>query len=119
MTSTAEGALHSKSFGQMITIPIQKQMVPVQRNNETVSYKSAYFGTIQVGQQELSVTFDTASGQVIVPSAKCKSKSCLLHRRYDVTKSRTGKDIDADGSRVQEPDGERDEVSVGFGTGEV
>jgi len=118
MTSTAEGALHSKSFGQMITIPIQKQMVPVQRNNETVSYKSAYFATIQVGQQELSVTFDTASGQVIVPSATCKSKSCLLHRRYDVHRSPTGKDIDADGSTV-ETDGERDVVTVGFGTGEV
>lgn len=122
LTSTAEGALQSKSGDQMITIPMQKQMIPVQRNNETVSYKSAYFGTIQLGKgarrQELSVTFDTASGQVIVPSAKCTSKSCLLHRQYDVRRSPTGKDIDADGSRVQS-DAERDIVTVGFGTGEV
>jgi saccharopepsin len=119
----AKGAMQSKSTGgQTITIPLQKQMVPVKRNNETVSYKSAYFGTIQLGvgghQQELSVTFDTASGQVIVPSARCNSKPCLLHRRYDISQSPTGKDIDADGSRVS-PDAERDEVTVGFGTGEV
>merc|ERR1719310_1337187 len=120
MTSTAESL--SKSSGHMITIPLQKQMVPVLRNNETVSYKSAYFGTIELGvgahKQEFSVTFDTASGQVIVPSARCKSKACLLHRQYNITRSSTGKDIDMDGSRV-EPDGERDEVTVGFGTGEV
>lgn len=123
LSFNAEGALQSKSgAGQMITIPIQKQMVPVKRNNETVSYKSAYFGSIQLGvgadRQELSVTFDTASGQVIVPSARCKSRSCLLHRNYNVSKSSTGYDIDVDGSRVY-ADKDRDEVTVGFGTGEV
>jgi len=122
-TAPSNGVSQGKaSGGAIITIPIQKQMVPVQRNNETVSYKSAYFGIIELGvgahKQELSVTFDTASGQVIVPSIRCKSKACLLHRQYNVTKSLTGKDIDADGSRV-ESEGERDEVTVGFGTGEV
>lgn len=122
-TAATKNSLQGKSSGgATITIPVQKQMVPVHRNNETVSYKSAYFGTIQLGvgtyKQELAVTFDTASGQVIVPSSRCQSKACLLHRRYNVSQSSTGKDIDADGSRVA-PDGERDEVTVGFGTGEV
>jgi len=126
LATTAESVLDSKSVsGATITIPMQKQMVPVKRNNETVSYKSAYFGTIQLGgaahKQEFSVTFDTASGQVIVPSARCKSTSCLLHRRYNVSESPTGKDIDADGTIVEvgRPEGDRDEVTVGFGTGEV
>jgi len=126
LAATAASILDSKSLGgATITIPMQKQMVPVKRNNETVSYKSAYFGTIQLGggahKQEFSVTFDTASGQVIVPSARCKSTSCLLHRRYNVSESPTGKDIDADGTIVEagRPEGDRDEVTVGFGTGEV
>eukprot|EP00746_Dinoflagellata_sp_MGD_P005224 gnl/MRDRNA2_/MRDRNA2_110120_c0_seq1.p1 gnl/MRDRNA2_/MRDRNA2_110120_c0~~gnl/MRDRNA2_/MRDRNA2_110120_c0_seq1.p1 ORF type:complete len:415 (-),score=70.91 gnl/MRDRNA2_/MRDRNA2_110120_c0_seq1:139-1383(-) len=119
LTATA-GVVESK--GKMITIPLQKQMVPVTRDNEIVSYKSAYFGDIQLGggayTQKFSVTFDTSSGQVIVPSSQCKSKACELHRSYNISKSSTGVDIDADGSRV-EADGERDEVTVGFGTGEV
>merc|ERR1719379_1019009 len=112
----------AESGGKMITIPMQKQMVPVRRNNQTVSYKSAYFGSMQLGggayKQDFSVTFDTASGQVIVPSSHCKSTSCLLHRQYNVSKSSTGKEIDADGTRVN-ADEERDGVTVGFGTGEV
>jgi saccharopepsin len=119
---SATAAENKRQGGKMITIPMQKQMVPVKRQNETVSFKSAYFGTIQLGggarKQEFSVTFDTASGQVIVPSSRCKSTSCLLHRSYDVNKSSTGKDINADGSSAA-ADEERDEVTVGFGTGEV
>merc|ERR1719156_533007 len=84
LADTAESVLDSKSVsGATITIPMQKQMVPVKRNNETVSYKSAYFGTIQLGgaanKQEFSVTFDTASGQVIVPSARCRARrACCI-----------------------------------------
>jgi hypothetical protein len=92
----------------------------VKRNNVVVSHKTTYFGTVQLGfpAQEFSMVFDTGSGHVIVPSKNCKSESCLTHRRYDPKKSSAGVDIDADGSLVEDG-AERDQVTVGFGAGEV
>lgn len=104
----------------LVKLPLTKQVVPVKRNNVVVSHKTTYFGTIQVGfpAQEFAVVFDTGSGHVIIPSKDCKSEACLTHRRYDPKKSSTGADIDADGSLVEEGS-ERDQVTVGFGAGEV
>jgi len=108
------------SMGGLVKLPLTKQVVPVKRNNVVVSHKTTYFGTIQLGlpAQEFAVVFDTGSGHVIVPSKNCKSEACLTHRRYDPKKSSSGAEIDADGSLVQEGD-ERDQVTVGFGAGEV
>jgi hypothetical protein len=106
--------------GGLVKLPLTKQVVPVKRNNVVVSHKTTYFGTIQVGlpAQEFSVVFDTGSGHVIVPSKNCQSEACLSHRRYDPKKSSVGLDIDADGSPVED-DEKRDQVTVGFGAGEV
>lgn len=52
-----------------MTIPLDKQYVPVVRKNKTVSYKTAYFGKVHLGfpqQQAFTVVFDTGSGR---PSA--------------------------------------------------
>lgn len=106
---------------KVISIPLTKQLIPVRHNGAVVSHKSAYFGTVQLGApkpQEFSVVFDTGSGHVIVPSVACESAACLVHRRYDTKASASAIDIDVDGTPVQ--DGEsRDQVTVGFGTGEV
>lgn len=106
--------------GSVFKLPLTKQVVPVKRNNVVVSHKTTYFGNIKIGSpaQEFSVVFDTGSGHVIVPSRNCKSESCLTHRRYDASKSSSGKEIDADGSLVKAGE-ERDQVTVGFGAGEV
>jgi hypothetical protein len=106
--------------GSVFKLPLTKQVVPVKRNNVVVSHKTTYFGNIKLGSpaQEFSVVFDTGSGHVIVPSRNCKSESCLTHRQYDPSKSSLGKEIDADGSLVKAGE-ERDQVTVGFGAGEV
>jgi len=109
------------SVGIIVSIPLSKQMTPVIRDNKVVSHKSAYFGTIKLGApvaQEFSVVFDTGSGHVILPGTGCNSEVCLAHRRYDTKASNSAHDIDADGSLVEDGQG-RDQVTIGFGTGEV
>lgn len=82
-----------------------------------------YVGRLTVGQpsdQELLVGFDTASGQVILPSARCRSPACLRRRAYSIDESATAVDINADGTLVEEGhrlarvDASRDSMSIGL-----
>mmetsp|Transcript_90176 Transcript_90176/g.291821 ORF Transcript_90176/g.291821 Transcript_90176/m.291821 type:complete len:449 (-) Transcript_90176:87-1433(-) len=115
------GAEGEESPG-LITIPLNKQYVPVMRNNRTVMYKTAYYGNIFVGlpePQSFTVVFDTGSGHLFVPSAKCLSEPCATHRRYERNVSASAIDIDHDGGEVPWDTEERDQVAIAFGTGEI
>merc|ERR1719401_1576789 len=106
----------------VVTVPLDKQYVPVVRNGATVAHKTAYFGKVFLGlpaQQAFTVVFDTGSGHFFLPSAGCASETCAKHRRYNRSASATAADINHDGSPVGADDGERDEVSVVYGTGEI
>lgn len=106
----------------LVTIPLDKQYVPVTRNNRTVMYKTAYFGTVYVGlpqPQEFTVVFDTGSGHFFVPSAKCTSTACETHRTYQRNMSQSAMDMDHDGAEVPQDTAERDQVAIAFGTGEI
>jgi saccharopepsin len=50
-----------------------------------------YFGEIEVGSppQKFTVIFDTGSSNLWVPSTRCSSIACYLHRRFDATQSQT------------------------------
>mmetsp|Transcript_152854 Transcript_152854/g.265682 ORF Transcript_152854/g.265682 Transcript_152854/m.265682 type:complete len:504 (-) Transcript_152854:161-1672(-) len=109
---------------RVFTIPLDKQYVPVTKNNVTVMYKTAYFGTIYVGSpvpQPFSMLFDTGSGHLFVPSENCHAMPCQQHRRYQRNLSSTAIQIDHDGNQVPEDlkESERDKVAVEYGTGEV
>jgi hypothetical protein len=102
-------------------VPLHRERVPVIGDNNIVSYKSMYSGSISIGHppaQDFTVVFDTGSAHLIVPSAGCRSQGCLVHRRYDSAASPHALQIDHDGSRVP-PGGARDQLSVAFGTGEI
>lgn len=103
------------------SVPLQKQYVPVMKDNKTIAYKTAYFGEVQVGtpSQTFTVVFDTGSGHVILPKTSCRSEACGKHRRYSRTASTSAVDIKYDGSLLNPNDKERDQVVVSFGTGKV
>lgn len=52
---------------------------------------SEYYGPVSIGTpgQQFTVIYDTGSSNLWVPSAKCISKSCSTHNRYDASKSST------------------------------
>ncbi|CAK0874246.1 unnamed protein product [Prorocentrum cordatum] len=104
-----------------LAIPLDKQYVPVVRNNRTVSYKTAYFGKVSLGspQQDFTVLFDTGSGHFFLPSATCDTETCRRHRRYDARASSTALEIDHEGREVGENATGRDQVAVAYGTGEI
>jgi len=111
-----------KSMASQVVIPLDKQYVPVERDNKVVSYKTAYFGTIFVGSpqpQNFSVVFDTGSGHFFLPSKSCSSETCKKHKHFDLDASASGVPIDHKGQPVSAEVAERDEVAISFGTGEV
>jgi hypothetical protein len=110
------------SCSEFVTVVLDKQYVPVVRQNRTVMHKTAYFGKVYVGlpdMQEFSVVFDTGSGHLLLPSGACASKTCRQHRRFNRTASKSAIDIDHDGNPVSPHATDRDQVEIAFGTGEV
>merc|ERR1719395_12016 len=103
-----------------LLVPLDRESVPVRRNNVTVSYKTSYSGTVSIGNpaQEFRVVFDTGSAHIVVPSSDCTNETCLEHRRYDPKKSTTSLAINVDGSAVPE-DELCDQVTIGYGTGMI
>jgi len=104
-------------------VQLSKQNVPVVVNNRTVMHKTAYYGQVHIGypnSQKFTVVFDTGSGHVILPSVICQDESCLMHRRYNKKLSQTAVDLNFAGKVIATPeDGDRDRVTVQYGTGDV
>jgi saccharopepsin len=89
------------------------------KDGVVLSYKYAYAGNMTLGWpnvMDFSVLFDTGSGHVVVPSVRCTSPSCAMHRSYNVSQSPSGYSVNSDGT----PRTDRvHEVEVSFGTGEI
>lgn len=101
-------------------LPMRRETVPVRRKGVIVSHKTSYSGLITVGKpaQEFRVVFDTGSGHVVFPSVECKSQTCLVHRRYNMSASQSAVPVNVDGTTVPEGD-LSDRVTIGYGTGQI
>eukprot|EP00930_Biecheleria_cincta_P020310 TRINITY_DN1529_c0_g1_i7.p1 TRINITY_DN1529_c0_g1~~TRINITY_DN1529_c0_g1_i7.p1 ORF type:complete len:622 (-),score=118.87 TRINITY_DN1529_c0_g1_i7:161-1912(-) len=104
----------------LLTVDLQRTQTSVDVVDDVIYYKSAYFGSLSVGTpaQNLTVVFDTGSGNLILPSTYCHSTSCKVHKRFRRSASSTAHDVDGNG-RVVRPDDARDQLTISFGTGEV
>lgn len=103
-----------------LAIRLQRQQMPLHSVGGVIHYKSAYYGTVTVGEppQPFEVVFDTGSGHLVLPSTMCSSPTCKKHRQYRRKRSSTATDIDYDGTPVATWSA-RDQITVSFGTGEV
>jgi hypothetical protein len=103
-----------------LLVPLNRESVPVKRNNVTVSHKTSYSGLISIGTpaQDFRVVFDTGSAHIVVPSSDCVNETCVEHKRYNASTSTSSLAINVDGSPVPE-DELCDQVTIGYGTGMI
>lgn len=76
-----------------------------------------YVGVVRVGSprpQTFTVLFDTASGHLVLPSAKCQNVTCLERRRYSPQDSSSAQAININGQPVQRGDKTKDLLGIGF-----
>lgn len=75
-----------------------------------------YYGLVSVGTppQEFRVVFDSSSGQLILPSAKCDDSACSTHRRFGSENSSSAVQIGWADDPVKPigPDDDRDTKSL-------
>merc|ERR1719218_521621 len=84
-------------------IPLRRESVPVKHFGRTVSFKTSYSGLVKMGTppQEYRVVFDTGSGHLILPDARCKTDACQNGKKaYDMNISSSGVPINSRGLAV-------------------
>jgi cathepsin D len=82
-----------------------------------------YYGEVSIGTppQKFTVIFDTGSGHLMVPSAKCDSAACAVHKRFAMKNSSTAMAIGwADEPlKAVEDENDRDTMVVNFAMGDA
>lgn len=82
------------SVGGEVTLFSSKYGLPNEAPEYLHNYLDAqYYGDITIGTagQPFKVIFDTGSSNLWIPSSQCKALACILHEKYDHTKSSTYK----------------------------
>merc|ERR1719321_480762 len=129
VTRSAILGLERAMTGSSVSVPLVRKKRAL-HNEEARSYSrfksqhaSEYYGKIAIGtpKQLFSVVFDTGSGNLLVPSSSCLSEACTSHRKFDSALSATSVEIASshEPMKAVEKNGQRDSVTITFGTGET
>lgn len=108
--------IENATSGRPWLLPLQRVMT---RSPTSTKVWSSYYGIADIGGSKLRLSFDTASGLMVLPMDRCSSLACIERRRYRPRASPTAVDINADGSRVQpgqrqaSRSARRDSITVG------
>ncbi|CAE7857417.1 CTSE [Symbiodinium microadriaticum] len=82
-----------------------------------------YYGEVHVGTppQRFTVIFDTGSGQLMLPSARCTSEACKKHEQFAARKSSTATPIGWADQPLEKArdDFDRDTTVVSFAAGDA
>lgn len=91
--STATPSI-SPSGAQVDPVPYLVPLSRVRSSYASDASRAFYVGSLFLGEarkQRLRVTFDTASGQVVVPSSSCRAAVCQKRQRYAPNASNSSK----------------------------
>lgn len=121
-------------FVQLVPAPSEKVTVPLKEymtvfdnpvpgtNRHRRIHVSEHYGKVAVGDppQYFDVVFDTGSGNVVLPTRKCKDAACQKHRRFISEDSRTAVQLAyEDGTSLAQGETDRDSTTITYGTGKL
>lgn len=82
-----------------------------------------YYGEVEIGTppQKFTVIFDTGSGHLLVPSAKCESDACTMHKSFAAHNSSTYMPVGWADEPLKRADDEndRDTKVINFASGDA
>jgi len=108
-----------------VTIPLKEYLTvfdnptPLHRRKVSVT---EYYGEVAIGSpaQIFNVVFDTGSGNVVLPTVKCKEQVCIQHRRFQSAASNTSVQLAyEDETPLEKGQTDRDTTSITYGTGKL
>lgn len=114
-------ALHASAI---ITLPLQEYVTLFDSGvgGHHRLHVTEYYGRVSFGNppQEFDMVFDTGSGNIVLPTAKCSDEACQSHRRFVSKDSTTAAQLAYDdGTPMQPGDSDRDTTTITYGTGKL
>lgn len=103
-------------------VPLPKSAPVTARRVRRQMAVTEYYGKIAVGSppQIFDVVFDTGSGNIVLPTMRCKDDVCLRHHRYRSEASASAVQIAFDDDTpLAKGESDRDTTSITYGTGKL
>ena len=114
-------AVEAPTAREPFILQLRRESAPIRRHGEIVSSKSPYLGLVNIEFTSTRISSGirhTGSDHLLVPSIACKSESCEVHEKSNISQSESTVALNTDGTQVPRHE-VSDQVTTGFGTGEV
>lgn len=117
-----------------LTIPLKEYLavfespagptIPGHKRRHHRIHVTEYYGKVAIGNppQEFDMVFDTGSGNIVLPTAKCYDEVCTRHRRFQSARSRSAVQLANENEDPLDPsdgDSDRDTTTITYGTGKL